>query len=746
MFERAIVGYASALSAAPGDTVEFKISSDNAGRYQADLVRVLGGDDPGGAGFAEEVVQSDFAGEYRARTQALHAGSYASIPAHEQLQLGGEFALHAVVFPTTPLKGQQALLGNFNEESRSGASLVLDTNGSPGLLIGNGHIRCVSSGKALEAGRWYAVSASYDPEIGRVEILQCPLGSGLAGAWPTRTARTFTDDVDGPTLSTSPFMCAAWTRDEAGHQGGHYNGKIDAARVLNRAISAEDLPALRAVAPNESLADGVVAWWDFSRGINTEDLFDCSHNGLHGQTHELPARGMTGWNWSGEEHCWQSAPEHYGAIHFHDDDLVDASWDTDFSFTVPEDLPSGVYAARIRQGDPQGDEHVVFFVRPARASSYSRAAVDVAFLVPTASYLAYANYRLRLKPNPLFGSGEPNNPYDAYLKARPELGASLYDVHNDWSGVHISSRHRPLTNLRPRQNRIWGFPADMNIVAWLEQSGVNYEVITDEDLHDEGEPLLSRYRTVITGSHPEYYSTRMLDSVESYLGGGGRLMYMGGNGFYWRIAFHSTIPGVIEVRRAEDGTRAWIAEPGQYFQSFNGEYGGLWRRIGRPPNTTVGVGFAAQGFEHSAPYNRGPGADNPRARFAFEGVPDQVIGDFGSLGGGASGEEIDRYDIRLGSPRHALVLASATDHDSAMLRTKEEFLSIVPPFQDAKIRSDLVFFECPNGGAVFATGSIAWAGSLAHNNFENNVAQVTENVLRRFIDPTPFPAPKELST
>ena len=50
----------------------------------------------------------------------------------------------------------------------------------------------------------------------------------------------------------------------------------------------------------------------------------------------------------------------------------------------------------------------------------------------------------------------------------------------------------------------------------------------------------------------------------------------------------------------------------------------------------------------------------------------------------------------------------------------------------------MVFFETPNGGAVFSTGSIAWAGALSHNSYDNNVARITGNVLRRFIDDTPF--------
>jgi len=53
-------------------------------------------------------------------------------------------------------------------------------------------------------------------------------------------------------------------------------------------------------------------------------------------------------------------------------------------------------------------------------------------------------------------------------------------------------------------------------------------------------------------------------------------------------------------------------------------------------------------------------------------------------------------------------------------------------------RADLAFYETPAGGAVFSTGSIAWCGSLSHNDYDNNVARITGNVLRRFLDPAPF--------
>src|SRR5439155_4932664 len=110
---------------------------------------------------------------------------------------------------------------------------------------------------------------------------------------------------------------------------------------------------------------------------------------------------------------------------------------------------------------------------------------------------------------------------------------------------------------------------------------------------------------------------------------------------------------------AEDGIRDWQAEGGEYYMSFTGEYGGMWSRMGRPIHALAGIGMAAQGFDISTRYRRQPGSRDPRAAFVFDGVDGDIIGDFGTVGGGAAGLEVDRYDRELGSPEHALVLASS---------------------------------------------------------------------------------------
>ena len=92
--------------------------------------------------------------------------------------------------------------------------------------------------------------------------------------------------------------------------------------------------------------------------------------------------------------------------------------------------------------------------------------------------------------------------------------------------------------------------------------GVAFDVITDHDLHAEGAALLAPYNVVVTGTHPEYHTVETLDALTTYTETGGRLMYLGGNGFYWRVALSDKVPGAIEIRRTEVGIRLWAAEPG----------------------------------------------------------------------------------------------------------------------------------------------------------------------------------------
>jgi N,N-dimethylformamidase len=742
-----IIGYADELSVAPGETIAFKVSCEGLESYDASIVRLISADlHPDGRGWIEEPVETAAAGTYPAREQAIPAGSWAIVPAKPCL-CAESFTFSAWVWPTTPQKGEQVIARRMASDRSRGWSLELNGKGALTLTVATAKgTQTVSSGVALGKRVWCFVGFSIDGETGTMTLWQRPQKT-----WPGHdgTAETLGRfggvlDVAGEPLT----FAAAWDcRDGAQVFGrAFYNGKIDGPRLYRRTMDGAEAQARHDDPRNQT---SLIAAWDFGRDIAGTAIGDVGPSQAHGHVLNMPTRGMKGHNWTGEVLDWKGAPHQYGAIHFHDDDIYDCGWRTDFTLTVPDGMKSGIYAAKLQRGEDF--DHIPFVVLPP----HGEATADVLFLMPSASYMAYANEHsashgggfMQSFSNALSGL----SPQDLLLNERPDLGYSLYDVHSDGSGVAYSSRLRPILNMRPGVTNAWvgpagtfpwQFNADLPLIDFLTHHGIAHDVATDEDLHDEGLGLLARYRVVITGSHPEYYSKPMLDGLQAFTERGGRLMYLGGNGFYWRVAYHPDLPGIMELRRGEDGIRDWVAEGGEYYHSLDGgSYGGMWERQGRPIHALAGVGMAGQGFDASTYYRRTEASRDPRAAFIFEGIEDEIIGDFGTVGGGAAGIEVDRCDYTKGSPPNTLVLASSEGLSDTYYPGPEEIDNASPLIdgsQNPKLRADLTFMETHGGGAVFSTGSIAWMGSLTWNNFDNNVAAIMRNVLKRFMRSEPF--------
>ncbi|GIT26247.1 MAG: hypothetical protein CM1200mP41_22910 [Gammaproteobacteria bacterium] len=522
-----------------------------------------------------------------------------------------------------------------------------------------------------------------------------------------------------------------------------FNGKIEGVCIYNNALDPSHVstPELSRTHPH------LYAAWDFSLGIGTDATTDIGPNQLHGTLHNVPTRAVTSSSWSGNEMCWRHARDEYAAIHFHDDDAGDFKWETDFVFTVPENLQSGFYSINLTNKD--GKDAIPFYVCPPKGTRQA----DICVVIPTFTYVVYGNY-VRFD----YGEAWERRATDwgAYPHspgAHPEYGLSTYNHHSDRSGVSYSSRLRPLLNLRPGYlifphdtgSGLRHVQADTHLLAWLEHFGYSYDIITDEELHCEGVAAIQNYPVVLTGTHPEYHTLESWQAFADYKESGGRLCYLGGNGFYWRIAVHQETPGILEIRRAESGIRVWASEPGEYYNAFDGQYGGLWTRNGRPPQQLVGVGFTSQGNFVGSYYRKTANATNPRASWIFEGIDDDILGDFGLSGGGAAGFEVDRAEPRFGTPANALILASSEGHSDFFMAVPEEMMTPLANLADAPmdqlIRSDMVFFETPSGGAVFSVGSITFCGSLPHNKFDNNISTLLRNVINRFVEPDPFSYP-----
>jgi N,N-dimethylformamidase len=715
-----ITGYADRWSVRQGERIDFNISVLGGGRYKARVARVLCGDpNPKGPGYREVPATWAMEGEHEGEEQPIHLGSWVDVPG--VVLPAGDIGFSATLWPTRLAAGQQAVL-SFASTAGS-LTLGVGPNGAYCRLVTPSGEQTLETGVKLTERAWYDIAcdltggtlalhqSAHRPRLDRQESAACSAASTamLGGAGAVAVAADRSTQV----------------------VRAHFNGKIERPTIIAGAQK--------------------VAAWDFSQQMGTDTAIDIGPHNYTGRCINLPTRAMTGSNWRGDVHRWTEDPAQYGAIHFHDDDMGDAGWHSSLGFTVPTDWISGVYALHLDKDGAR--DNIVFYVRAAVPGSQAK----VAFLAPTFSYTVYSQYQ---KAGRQAMITERSRAWGALAQApdgHPEYGVSPYNFHSDGSGVGMASMRRPLIDKRVNQihlidpspdgSGLYWISADGYVTDLLTRKDIAFEVITDHDVHAEGAALLSQYNVVLTGQHPEYHTTETLDALATYLADGGRFIYLGGNGFYWKVVPHYEGPWSFELRRAEGGIRLWETLPGESYHAHDGSYGGLWRRLGRPPQQLVGVGFSTQGEYNSYPYSFIDGILNPRVAFMREGMEDLAtpgapLGERGLMGGAAAGHELDRADTLLGTPRHAIIVGRAVLTDPTFQPVNEERRDHTwPAKREDIIRSDLTFMEAPNGGAVFSVGSMCFIGALPIDGYENVAARLITNVVRRFADPAPFPKP-----
>ena len=743
-----VAAYADRLSLRPGETIRFHGANTTGQAVEAKVVRVVCADaNPKGPGIVVEPVASEITKVNDAVPQDVPHGSYFVAGGLNTLSNQGQITFACLAYPTIVEGKRQCIASATDDAGNTVFELVLNTNG---LLDVSSAVHGASNApQRIAVRRWHVIWLTLNTSNGELRAGSTPLDrSMLADASENQITL---NAAMAESVSVTQIMLGARSHDKP---TAHFNGKLERPRLWARVLSDAELQSVN----SNGEAAGAVHAWDFSSNVASATVADEGSGGTPGRLVNTPVRAVTGSKWTGQEMRFSDAPEQFAAVHLHDDDLDNCHWPVIFEWTVPEGTRSSVYALQLTAGDAQ--ENVPFHVVPPKGKRTAKIAV----LASTFTYVIYANHtrpewdwNADWKKAWLDQAAEwgcyPHNPGD-----HREFAMSTYNFHPDGSGISLSSWNRPMLTVRVgyltypyeeiRGSGLRHFPADSHLNAWLESQGYDYDIVTDWELHHEGVSVLDGYDVVMTGSHPEYHTRETLDALQAYRDGGGRFCYMGGNGFYWKVALSTETDGTIEIRRGEGGIRAWAAEPGEYYNQFDGEYGGLWRRNGRPPQNLAGVGFTAQGNFSGSYYRRRAEANDPRVSWMFKGLSGETFGDHGLSAHGAAGFELDRADKRLGTPEHAVVVASSENHppEAPWILVPEEMLTHIQTWagQPAKelIRADMTFFETPAGGAVFSTGSITFCGSLLTNGSDNDVSSLMKNVVDRFLDPTPFEMPQ----
>lgn len=436
------------------------------------------------------------------------------------------------------------------------------------------------------------------------------------------------------------------------------------------------------------------------------------------------------------------------ALRLSADDLYDCGWPetTAYRYTIPEDLPPGVYSGRLSYiTDPTDPVYpkqskiydTVFIVR--RPSS--RPAARILVLCNTNTWLAY---NTPFPKNPWATQGWntggpgvslPNTPaYSMYADHTSTAAAYQVGTKLPWSAF-------PYMEYEPPSGYGHLLRAERPLHAWLEQNGYDYDVASDFDLHQNA-GLLTAYKVVVLNGHSEYWSAQGYNALRQYLEGGGRVFVASGNTMFWRVSYDAA-GDVMECRKLE--TLATVpqadrmggrptASVGELYHSHDGSRGGLLRESGFPQFGARLPAWKVIGVE-SVGFGGVPGSFKVKASgHAFFTSPELLgVANESPLGVGGAYHE---WDVRLsqvpgtgkptlGAGEDPVQLASASTPPSG------------PQLCDYQCNrtfttgtySEIIDWQRPSGGRVFAAGAIAIGSKLAS---DPKLGALARNVLHHF--------------
>ena len=571
--------YTDKLSVDPGEEVQFKTTSSVP--YQLSVCR-LGQqvDDPA----ADEVLH-EFP-ESPARLQPIHPGSYAYI----------KKGLDA----NTPLKEItiECWLRAYRSEEPAGVITQFD--------IGN------SCGFALFLNPDYRITF-YLGDGGQYEYTQLhstPVGTLIRAQWHHVVARW---DGEEKTVWVDGKQIAGWAYDGVVRPGtsalrlgargdfGETFRLLDADLAMpviyNRALSeAEIQQRYGQNGLQQPQGNSVLACWplDEEGGSHLADISGNGHTGriINNGTWmvggpSFDASSVPRWG----DYDPQKDETRGHALRFASDDLYDCRWEATHKFRIPEGARSGFYVARYRYklNGTNRMYHELFFVRP----KHKNRKPPVCLLAATNTYRAYT-YRPFAEVPPVLKFNDysmPNSPGDP----------PAYSFYNGHRANHVSYRlgiRMPSPASGPYVNSMGHgvehnyshlTRADRLTEVWLAETGYDYDVITDLDLHQNPD-ILKGYKVFVINGHSEYWSIEAYYGVQKYLEEyDGNVVVMSGNTMFWRVSYDEDY-STIECRKIDaPGNPIDPSLRGESYHSDDKKQGGLMRDCGYPAWKVLGL-------------------------------------------------------------------------------------------------------------------------------------------------------------
>ena len=726
--------YPGEHSIAAGDTLELHVS--NTAAYRLSICR-LGHqvDDPAG----DEVLQ-EFP-EAPANPQPIHPGSYVHIAKGLSKSLPA-LTLECWVRPWR-VAGFSGLISQYDYKDACGIGLFMNPYGTVGFYLGDGHgYRAewshASPKNTLKPGKWHHLAATWDGETKALWVNGKPVGS-----WP----------FAGPvSAGKAPLRLAAY--GENGLAAKFLDGDLAMPVIHDCALSAEEIQArFEQQGLQPAKGKSVLACWPLAEEKG-ERVADTSGTGRHGRIINHGTWMIGGPSFDADvprfgNYDPKTDPRRGHGLRFAADDLYDCRWPVTHRHRIPREAKSGIYVARMHfefEGQPRA-YHATFIVRkPAR-----RKKAPILVVCAANTWRAYSATSFAITPpeqKQVWGTrGIKNAP------GNPPMFA-LYGPHVGGPGTYQVGLRMPWPAAGPYI--LYGGPTNYSHLmraerfahVWLEQSGYDFDVISDVDLHrDPG--VLRGYRAFVINGHNEYWSLPMYHGLERYLKGGGNVIVLSGNTLFWRVSFNNDCT-MMECRKVDaPGNQVPSGGRGEAWHSQDGLRGGMMRECGWPGWQLIALDTL--GWNNPGnPENFGPYVVDDPDHFLFN-QPEQLglkKGDkFGWTGVEgktpmANGHE---FDLR---PSTLKALHEEPDPPGAAVPPDPPNIvrianGILPWgkggsafdyfFRKIKPKTDqggeMIWWERPDGGCVFNAGAIAsgWVLSV-----DPKMQGLVRNVLAKF--------------
>lgn len=708
-----------------GEEIEFRVSS----RFPYELSIVKLGPEPESR--EKDPVLKNFRVE-EPKTQQIHPGSYV----HVNRGLPGErrlpgLTLECWIRPFS-LSGWQGLVTQHDYPNHSGVGLFINEGRIVFITNDGGEFNQSALHETvpglIEAQSWHHVVGTWDGAVKRIFI-----DGKLAGEFKFR-------GVVRP--GQAPLRIGAY--GSKGVADNFYNGDVAMVAIYDKALDSTQINK-RIADRGQTIPKGnaILACWPFTEERGTK-VADAGIDGRHGRIINRgtwmiggPSFDASSVGRHDKDYDPRKDPKRGHGLRLASDELYNARWDVSHDFQIDEDAKPGLYAGRFDfeiDGKPKR-YFTTFNVR--RAASRPKAPLLV--LTSSNTWLAYNSAPFPVNHAPgltQMGTGglatsHPGAPaYSCYRDHR--FGQPTYKI-----GMKLPWPAAGPNKTYINQSYSHLMRGERFLHLWLDKHGYKYDVITDRDL-DRNPEVLQGYEAVVINGHSEYWSGRAYNGLDRYLKAGGDAVVLSGNTMFWRVTYDES-DEFMECRKYGTGIGGrQHAQVGELYHSHDFRRGSLMRFCGYPAWKIVGltcIGWSGGAFK---PYQ----VDQPD-HFLFN-QPHQIgleRGDrfgFISEGVGAVGHE---FDVRLSTLQRAtadsvikgltepkgIVTVASSDDDRQVIDYNAE--GHKPRIGDEKTIAEIIYWERPEGGRVFHTGSIATAWGVYH---DESMSKLLKNVLHHF--------------